>query len=307
MDYGRLLSRAWEIIWEHKFLILLGVLVALTSTSNSALPAGSNWNLRGTEEEWRIPSLPEMERYPWFRDLPQQGRAWAVGVPIALVGLAIGFGVLFGIPLWVLSTLSRGGLIAGVSTIDAGGSSSFGEAFGAAWRKGWNLIGIGVLPAIPGVLLLIAGLGAGGLLAGLSGIFAADAVVGPLAGIGVLFAALACILIPIAIVIGLLQTFANQACMLENLNVFDSYRRGLSVLLGNLGSAIVLFLIQIAVSIAIGIVMILPSIIMAVCCFLWPIALLIQGAIAAYFSTMWTLAWREWTAAPAAEVITSEA
>jgi len=305
MDYGRLLSRAWEIIWEHKFLILLGVLVALTSTSNSGLSAGSNWNLRGGEEEWRMPFLPDLDRYPRFRDLPQQGRAWAVGVPIVLVGLAIGFGLFIGIPLWVLSTFSRGGLIAGVSAIDAGGSSSFGEAFGASWRKGWTLIGIGILPAIPGVLLLIAGLGAGGLLAGLSGVFDADVVLGPLPGIGVLLAALACILIPIAIVLGLLRTLANRACMLEDLGVFESYRRGLSVLLENLGSAILLFLIQIAVSIAIGIVMILPSIIMAVCCFLWPIALLIQGAIAAYFSTMWTLAWRQWTTAPVAEPVAS--
>jgi hypothetical protein len=304
MDYGRLLSRAWEIIWEHKFLILLGVLVALTSTGNSGFSA-SNWNLRGGAEEWRIPSLPDMDRYPRFRDLPREGRAWAVGVPIALIGLAIGLGISIGIPLWVLSTLSRGGLIAGVSAIDAGGSSSFGEAFSAGWRKGWTLIGIGILPAIPGVLLLIAGLGATGLLAGISRAIDPDLVVGPLAGIGVLFGCLACILIPIAIVLGLLRTLANRACMLEDLGVFESYRRGLSVLLDNLGSAIVLFLIQIAASIAIGIVMILPGIIMAVCCIFWPILLLIQGAIAAYFSTMWTLAWRQWTAAPAAEPVAS--
>ncbi len=31
MDYGRLLRRAWDIIWAHKFLILLGVLVALVA------------------------------------------------------------------------------------------------------------------------------------------------------------------------------------------------------------------------------------------------------------------------------------
>ena len=40
MDYGQLLSRAWNIIWEHKFLILLGVLVALGSAGGG----GSNAN-----------------------------------------------------------------------------------------------------------------------------------------------------------------------------------------------------------------------------------------------------------------------
>ena len=42
--------------------------------------------------------------------------------------------------------------------------------------------------------------------------------------------------------------------------------------------------------------MILPSIVIALCCLLWPLFLLIQGATAAYFSTLWTLTWREWTA-----------
>lgn len=29
---------------------------------------------------------------------------------------------------------------------------------------------------------------------------------------------------------------------------------------------------------------------------LWPVLLLVNGAIAAYFSTLWTLAWRAWKA-----------
>jgi len=36
-------------------------------------------------------------------------------------------------------------------------------------------------------------------------------------------------------------------------------------------------------------------VVMALCCVLWPVLLLVQGAIASYFSTLWTLAWREWT------------
>lgn len=44
-----------------------------------------------------------------------------------------------------------------------------------------------------------------------------------------------------------------------------------------------------------------PRALLALCCLFWPILALIQGAIAAYFSSMWTLAWRRWTGeAPAA-------
>jgi hypothetical protein len=110
-----------------------------------------------------------------------------------------------------------------------------------------------------------------------------------------LVAVIACLLVPIALVLGLLRTFANRACMLEDAGVFEAYKRGFSFLMENFGPALILFLIQIGVSIGIGIAMLLPGILMALCCLLWPLLILIQGTIAAYFSTLWTLGWRRWT------------
>jgi hypothetical protein len=106
------------------------------------------------------------------------------------------------------------------------------------------------------------------------------------------------------LVLSLLRTFANRACMLEDLGVIKSYRRGFEVLAENLGPAIVLFLIQIAISIGIWIVLLLPGILIALCCFLWPLLLLIQGTFAAWYSTLWTLAWNQWTGVP--EVVSGE-
>jgi hypothetical protein len=83
--------------------------------------------------------------------------------------------------------------------------------------------------------------------------------------------------------------------MLEDLGVIASYRRGLNVLLENIGPALILFLIQIAISIGLIIVMFLPGILMLLCCVLWPVLLIVEGTIAAFFSALWTLAWREWT------------
>ena len=75
--------------------------------------------------------------------------------------------------------------------------------------------------------------------------------------------------------------------------MFASYRWGVEVLLENFGPALVLFLIQIAISIGLGVALFLPGAVMALCCVLWPVLLLVQGAIASYFSTLWTLAWRD--------------
>ena len=288
MDYGQLMKRAWNIIWEHKFLILLGVLVALGSANggdgnagkaassfgdgNAAvqLPSDFEFSLRGIMESISIPKY-----------------AAITGIIIAGVLLIVGLAV------WVLSLVSRGGLIDGVNALEAGQPSSFGEAFQAGWQKVWTLLGIGIIPAIPALLL-----GVVTAVAAVSffGVIKVNTITtSPNIVLAILAIAVVLLLVVFTVFLSLLQTFANRACMLEDEPVFAAYKRGFSVLISNLGSALVLLLIQIAVSVAIGLIMILPSIVMALCCLLWPLLILIQGAISAYFSTLWTLAWRQWT------------
>jgi hypothetical protein len=288
MDYGSILTRAWNIIWDNKWLILLGVIVALGSSNGGGAWRGGNFNYVMDEGDFDF-DMPE-----W--DIPDlRGN---LDVPVLAIIAALVFAslaVVVGIALWVVATIARGGLIAGASTIDGGGASSFGAAWNAGWRKGWRLLGIGILPAIPGLIMLIAGLGAAGVFASAYGLFGDQSAWVPGVSIGVVLVILACILLPIALVLSLLRTFANRACILEDLGVIASYRRGLNVLVENIGPVLILFLLQIVIGAVLGVMMILPGLIMVLCCILWPLLILIRGAIAAYFSTMWTLAWREWT------------
>ena len=82
--------------------------------------------------------------------------------------------------------------------------------------------------------------------------------------------------------------------MLEDHDVFSAYKRGFEVLGDNLGPALILFLIQMAISIGIGIMLLIPGILIALCCLLWPVFILIEAAFTTYYSTLWTLAWNEW-------------
>ena len=300
MDYGQLLSRAWNIIWEHKFLILLGVLVALGSAGGGG---GSNANFSTGKGDFDFNPPDDFEFHP--PDILDDFGLPAFGIVVILILIGIAF--IFGLAFWVLSNISRGGLIAGVSVIDAGGTSSFGQAFRAGWQKGWTLIGIGIVPAIPGFILFILGLFAAVSYFSISRINMGRTPFPPMGAAVGIIALLACLLVPIALVLGLLRTFANRACMLEDLGVFAAYKRGTAVLFDNIGPALVLFLIQVAISIGIGIGMILPGIVMVLCCLLWPLLILIQGTIAAYFSTLWTLAWREWTGLSSGQVIKANA
>ncbi|RIK36158.1 MAG: hypothetical protein DCC55_28145, partial [Chloroflexi bacterium] len=55
-----------------------------------------------------------------------------------------------------------------------------------------------------------------------------------------------------------------------------------------------------------AIVLLGPGLVAVICCVLWPVLLIINGAITAYFSTVWTLAWRVWTSAGPTGAITTD-
>ena len=73
MDYDRLLSRAWNIIWAHKYLILLGVPVAPISTGGSASGTGFRFNGSDFDFDGRTP-----RDFRDFRDFPSIPEAQAL-------------------------------------------------------------------------------------------------------------------------------------------------------------------------------------------------------------------------------------
>lgn len=299
MDYGSLIGRAWDILWNNKWLVLLGILVALGGGGPGG--GGSGYNFGGNfsgdfdtaqygEGFEGMPDLSEEELQQFLDEfLPVAGIGLAILIPILCIALIIG------IVLWAIGNIARGGLIAGVNQIETEGVSQFGEAWRAGWEKGWRLIGIGLIPAIPGLVLLLVGLALGVAIFGV--IAATEDTAAPVAaGVGMIitFVAIGCLVALVSLALSVLRTFADRACMLEDTGVFESYRRGWEVLRDNFGPALILFLIQVGISIGLGILMLVPSIIMTLCCLLWPLLWVINGTIVTFFSTLWTLAWREW-------------
>lgn len=283
MDYGNKLTNAWKLIWENKFLILLGVLVALGGGGGG----GGSQGFSASQQNMDQP-LPRFDLSAPIQSLDVP--VFATAGIILLVSIA----VLIGITLWVISTISRGGLIYGANMVSQGEKSGFSAAFRAGWKKGWRLIGIGLVPGIPMLIMAAGALFSAGFY--INGrVISRNGQFYSLPGVVVPFIAATCILVLLTLILSLLRTFANRACMLEDTGVFASYRRGFEVLGTNLGPAIILFLLQIALSIGISLALLLPGILIALCCFLWPLLLLVQGTFAAFYSTLWTLAWNDWT------------
>ena len=297
MDYGKLFSKAWDIIWKNKFLILLGVLIVLGGAGSGTGGGGGRGQYAFSEGDFDWGDLPQFDFGPLQDlDLP----FYAAGGILVIVVLLIFVGIAF----WALGTIAKGALISGVNEIERGNTTNFSEAFSAGWKKGWKLIGIGVIPAIPGFVLLVIGLFAFFAFGGIAAITQADF---PAIGISVFlpFIFLGCLLIPISMILSLLSTFAYRACMLEDHDVISAYKRGFEVLGDHLGPAVILFLIQVAISIGIGVMMLIPGILIALCCLLWPLFILIEAAFTTYYSTLWTLAWNDWVS-PEGSVIVSE-
>ena len=283
MEYGKIVNRSIHIVWQNKFLIVLGILASLLDSRSFGGGGGGNSNGQ---------SFGELGQLSEFRE---DIAGLAVGLIITFACVAL----LVGIVLWAISTIARGGLIASVDTVESGEKSSFRQAWSAGWHKAWTLLGISLLPAIPSLILFVVGLLALGAYGGIYALFGEElSLTLGTAGLVITMAALACIVIPIWLVLSILRNFAERACMLEDLGVIDAYRRGTSVLMANLGEAIILFLLQIAIFIGLGILLFLPGLVFVLCCCLWPLLLAVQGAISAFVSALWTLAWRSWTGEP---------
>jgi hypothetical protein len=278
MDFGKLFSRAWDILWKNAFLILLGA-IAVLGNGNSGSASQSRYMFGSGDFPWGDPGS-----YDFGGDFS----AIAIGGIVLLV-IAL---ILFGLVFWALGLVARGGMISAVNDLENGESPSFVSAFKAGWEKGWRLLGIGLVPAIPGLILFVivvstlvfSGIG---YQPGMDLEWNSVRMIAP-----VIF--VVCLFVPIMLVVSALQTFANRACMLEDRGVIDSYRRGWEVLGNNLGPAVLLFLLQTVINVVLGLVFFIPAILAAMCCLLWPVIILVQAGFLTFYSILWTLSWRDW-------------
>lgn len=246
MDYGNILRRSWDIIWNNKFMMVLGFLAALGSGANFS---GGGGNSGSSFDGSGFNNIPEISEN--------------IGAVLATAGIVI-FGLIclffvVGILLWLLRLTAQAGLIDGAARLDAGEKVTFGEAFSAGWKKIGRMVGIDLLLfgiffiiAFIGIFILIGAVGAS--FAGAAG--SGDDVSALLASVGVGLIALICCLLCVfmiyAIVVSIVHPFAQRAAVLEDKGVINSIRRGWNVIRDNLGQVIVLFIIFFLIGLLVG-------------------------------------------------------
>lgn len=242
MDYGEIITRAWRITWNNKYLWVLGFLAALTS-------AGSNGNSANY-------SFNESD----FADPNQMARIGAMALLVVCVLMIVG------LLLWLLSVAARGGLVAGVNQLDDGEKVTLGEAFGAGWKAVWRVIGVYLLTYLPLILIsivvgIVVAISFGGAIAATTITESPEELfAGGFALLALCLCLFICALIPISIILYYIAEFGMRGVVIHKLGITESIRQGWQLFRNNLGPvlilAVLLFIISIMVSVALGIVMV---------------------------------------------------
>jgi hypothetical protein len=313
MDHIRILKRALEITRAYRALWLFGFILALTTNRGG----GNNSGYQFSDNDFGR-QFPTPDGFPNFNFLPQLGNTI-----IAIVVGVICFILLLSLVLTVLRYVSLTSLVRMVN-----GYEETGEKLGVrqGWRLGWSraawrtflvdlLFGLGgfiafivllALAASPALLWLTQNETAGTI----------GTVIAVALGVVVIFA-----FVLIAIALSVLSEFFHRAIILEGLGVFDGIRRGWEVarrrLFGLSLASVIIFipivLLLLVVALVTGglpallagaitnifvhgntpqIVALIVGIPIFLLTLIIPLSF-VSGLIETYFSSVWTLTYRE--------------
>lgn len=293
MDFGNVLSRAWQIIWKHKVLWIFGILAGCGSAGSSAPNARTSF-------ERDLP--PELQRYFQF-DIPGWQVALIVGV-VLLVVLVLIVLVIF------LGTIGRVGLIRGTQQVEGGiVSLAFVELFNGSMPYFWRVFGLNLLVGIVSAVVI-----GGAVVLGVFGTFLT-------LGLGALcLVPFICLLIPLSWFLSLVVEQAIISIVLENLGVLEGLQAGWNLVRANLGAIIVMGLIlTLGVGLIGGFIIGLPVVLIIIpaaigamvdsraalgggfliagLCLVGylPVAIFLNGILRGYIETAWTLTYMKLT------------
>ncbi len=320
MDFGATISRAFKLVRENRVLWLLGFLTALGGATN----AFGN----GSRTSWRMDARDFPSGMPGMPMPGIQMPDWMMrpGVIAAGMGTLILLLFVLGLVLYVIGLIARGSMIKGVQLIEAEGKTPFKPAWSAGVAKFWSVLGLTLLLFLPFIVI--------GIIALIVIVTSGVALFAPMMGGGqmpqnnmiaggIVVALLVLIAGCAALVYGLvalgLQTLGERAILLDNLPVIDALRKAWALLKAQFGNIIVLalivFLIDLAVSVVTGLVvaaLFIPTAItmmgatqaiqtstLVLGGIGFIAAVLVSAAIGSVFtafnSAVWTLAYRQFT------------
>jgi hypothetical protein len=237
VSYGDVIRDAFWIAWRNRFMWFFGFFV---SGAAGSFVSPTNFATFGANTPADGPPL-------WFVNLA----GWVEENAVLFVVL-VGVFVILVVSLWLaLYAISRGALAESVAAVDGGEARRFSSTWRAGVSHFWRVVGqVTILSLVWLVLALVLSV-LGALLA--AGTFAATDSV----AVRVLVVALgALVLLPllvvISVILGIVAQFALRALVVGGEGVFASIGSGYNLLRRNMGSSLLLLLIQIGIALGVG-------------------------------------------------------
>lgn len=274
---GKLLKRAFQIVWDYKVLWIFGFLIVLMGGAgggNGGGGSGSGYNFNADS----MPQFQNSERYPQVAPFMQEVEVWfeqnvqplfateQKAIATVLIGLAILFGValLFGLLAALIRYPAETAVIRMVNDHEQTGTKL---RFREGWKLGWNvrawriflvdlLIGT---PAFGIVVLLIGGLG--------MYFFAnrQDPEAALNVGVGIWIAVVFMLMMALGflmVVVSLVRQFIIRKIAFEDVGVWEGFRQGWVMFKLNWKHAVLTWLILLGIGIAFGIALMIAALLL---------------------------------------------
>jgi len=314
MDFGKILKRAWEIIWKFKVLWLFGILASCgqngSGTSTGSGGGGGNSGFQTDGQAFNLP--PAMKRFFFQTDhFFDNIEIWQMA---ATIGGLIFFFLILGLIMTALSTIGRIGIIQGAVQAEQGIERlTFGDLFTSGKSFFWRVFGlnflVGFVIFIIVLVLLVPAIGFTILTIGLGALCLIPLI---------------CVIIPLSWLISIIIGQANIALVVEDLDIMAAIQRGWIIFRENIVNLVIMGLILGVGGFIVGIVIALPIIIIvfpaavaivggamaesnallggglavAGLCFVayLPVLIVLGGILRSYVNTAWTLTYLQITA-----------
>jgi hypothetical protein len=311
MNYGDLIRDAFRITLHNRYLWFFGFFAGGTGSNffGNVPSGGGNFNFDDFRRSGAGPS----------------GLTAQVGQGLSETVLIIGIVVvvlLIALFFIILAIISQGALADSVAALDSGQGRRFGSAFSSGMGNFWRVLGYYVVFFLIALgLLMVIGIPVALLI---GGTFAVTQTTGVRVSVAVVVGILAVLLLIVVFIpLSIVGQYALRDIVVRRERVLGSVGSGYGLFRHNIGRSLLLWLIQLGLSIGIGIAFILlllivglllfiPTIALAIAgsstgaiiagviagLILLPLLLVATGAIGTFSHAYWTLAYLRLTAPP---------
>jgi len=309
MNYGDLIRDAFRVTLRNRYLWFFGFFAGGTGSNFIGnVPSGGNFNPGNFDPD-------DFQRSgAGLSGLSAQFGQGVLGNAALILGIVV-VALLLVLFFIFMAIISQGALADSVAAIDRGEGRRFGSAFASGMGNFWRVLGYYVLFFLVALgLLVVIGIPVALLI---GGTFAATQSTGARVSVAVVVGIVAILLLIVVFIpFSIIAQYALREIVVRRERVLGSIGSGYSLFRRNIGRSLLLWLIQIGLSIGIGIafillllivglVLFLPTIVLAIAGYstaaivagaiagliLLPILLVATGAIGTFSHAYWTLAY----------------